>query len=638
MGVPKLFHSLIEQYHHNEVSNPTGYYIIRKDIDNELPIHLYFDFNSAIYQVIKPEIKTPEVLITHVIAYLDSLCNAIGTDKCQLVYIALDGVPPMGKIYQQRYRRFHSICRHNRIRKINETQTSSNGNYGNKCNNIDTGDNNISSSSASSSASNSASNSASVSNSASNSANVKRDIEIDTNMITPGTVFMHSLGLAIKKYILDRMKNNSKLNGGNIKYIFSDSSIPGEGEHKLINHIRESKRLSIDGTLEEQAFYSSPHNTVIYALDNDLIMLALTLDIDNLYLFREATEYGNFAMNYDGRQYLYMDITELEEALIQNFRESYGCSKIETSNEKRRYLDDYVFLGLLLGNDFIPKTHWFSIAENGYERLMSAYWQIHNHTEAFMIDRITMLINTEMLCDMLYLIKEQEQEAIESLFIKRRRARIKIREDCTELERQILLMDFYPLQYLHIERTINPWKTEWRERYYNICFHMDSHRPENLEMITQSYLKTLVWNFHYYFDKCISWDWAYTFPYAPTWHDIYNELVKHKNINVSSSSGKLFHFTKSKPIDSQTLLFMVLPWASRRFMSSSIARKLEEKECPMHIYFPKKYGLNVAFHRYYHECTPILYKMDLAKVAKFIKHCPLTEDEIKRNLEGKIYP
>jgi 5'-3' exonuclease len=611
MGVPKLFHSLIQQYHHNDTSNPTGYYIIRKDIDNGLPIHLYFDFNSAIYQVLKPEIKTEDTLITHVVAYLDSLCNAIGTDKCALVYIALDGVPPMGKIHQQRIRRFHSICRNNRMRKIN-SNVGNMGSVAGVCN------------------------VARVDNS-------REGGEIDTNMITPGTAFMHSLGLAIKKYILERTASNP----GKIKYIFSDSSIPGEGEHKLIHHIREAKRLRIDGTPEDRILYGKEHNTVIYALDNDLIMLALTLGIDNLYLFRESAEYGQFAMIHEGRRYLFMDISELEEALIQNFRETYGCSKIETAAEKRRYLEDYVFLGMLLGNDFMPKTHWFSIAEGGFERLLSAYWQIHNHTEAYMIDRATMIINTEMLCDMMYLIKEQEQEAVESLFAKRRRAKIHIRNDCTEQERQVLLMDFYPLQHLHIERAIDPWRAGWRERYYKICFNMDSTQSDNLAMITQSYLKTLVWNFHYYFNTCISWDWAYTFPYAPSWHDIYNELVMHKNINVSSggsgsgsgsSAKKLFHFAPSKPIDSQTLLLMVLPWASKRYMASSIAKKLEENDCPMRVYFPKKYGLNVAFHRFYHECTPIIYKMDLGKVAKFIKSCNLTEDELKRNLEGKVYP
>ena len=155
------------------------------------------------------------------------------------------------------------------------------------------------------------------------------------------------------------------------------------------------------GTSEERELYGREHNTVIYALDNDLIMLALTLGVENLFLFRESTEYGAFAMMHEGRRYLYMDIAELEEALIQNFRESYGCAKIEGTDAKRRYIDDYVFLGMLLGNDFMPKTHWFSIAEGGYERLLSAYWQIHNHTEAYMIDREAMVINTEMLCDMM---------------------------------------------------------------------------------------------------------------------------------------------------------------------------------------------------------------------------------------------
>jgi len=141
---------------------------------------------------------------------------------------------------------------------------------------------------------------------------------------------------------------------------------------------------------------------------------------------------------------------------------------------------------------------------------------------------------------------------------------------------------------------------------------------------------------HYYFDECISWEWVYNFDYGPTWKDIYDELVLHKNINISGSN-KLFHFTKSQPIDQQTLLFMVLPWNSRRFMAQDIARKIGSEQCPMHIYFPKRYSLNVAFHRYYHECTPIIYKMEIGKVKKFIKDCKFTEDELKRNLTGNIF-
>jgi 5'-3' exonuclease len=360
-----------------------------------------------------------------------------------------------------------------------------------------------------------------------------------------------------------------------------------------------------------------------------------------MYLFREANEYGkisNICMSSSGgKKYLFMDISELVNAIITNFKDTYGCSKIEGIEMRNKYIDDYIFLGMLLGNDFMPKTHWFSIGEGGYERLLSAYWQIHNHTEKFLVDVRGMLINTEMLCDLIYIVKEQEQEAVLSLFAKRRKSKIWIKDDMNEKERQQMLVDFYPLQHLYIEQAIEPQKDGWRDRYYKICLHMEN-RIENRRMISQSYIKTLIWNFHYYFDECISWDWVYNFDYSPTWNDIYEELVLHKNINIThSGNNKLFHFTKSTPVDSQTLLFMVLPWASRRFMANDIVRKLSSENCPMRIYFPKKYSLNVAFHRYYYECTPIIYKMENGKVKKFIKECKLTEDELKRNLVGKLF-
>ncbi len=613
MGVPKLFHSLIQQYHHNDVSNPTGFYIIQKEIENNLPTHLYFDFNSAIYQVITTEIKTPETLILYTVQYLETLCQII--PNLELVYVALDGVPPFGKIKNQRERRFHSIAKSNRTRAILST-------YG---------------------------------------ANIEKEKFIgnvgnclDTNMITPGTTFMYELGIAIRKKLSELAVPGGLLYRKRV--IFSDSSIPGEGEHKIIHYIRSQKNVSnID-------IDSLTYNTVIYALDNDLIMLALTLQCENIFLFREADQYGEVASMHAGKPYLFMNIKELKEALITSWGDTYGCCKIDTPEKKHRYIDDYIFLGMLLGNDFMPKTHWFSIAEGGIERLLSAYWQIHNHTELFLVSTLDMNINTEMLGDILYLVKEQEQEAVENLFVKRQKARIPTHKAESERERQQMLVDFYPLQYLQIEKEIEPKLDGWRDRYYKTCFHLEPSNA-NISMITQSYLKTLVWNFHYYFNSCIAWDWSYSFSYAPTWRDIYNELVpsnkqtsqpiqymtpmspmksmtpmKSMNLNklvVSFGETKL---TKT-PLDTQTLLLMVLPWASRRFMAVDIVRKMEKEgeDSIMRVYFPKKYGLNVAFHRYYHECTPILYKMNIDKVMQFVNGCKLTESELNRNLVGNLF-
>ena len=600
MGVPGLFASIVKNY------NKQDRKIIKQKIDNDLANHLYLDFNGGIYQVLCDEIKTEEALIIHVVDYLETLCKII--PNLELIYIAIDGVCPRAKMEQQRQRRFHSVCRKNRSTKINAQ-------FGSE---IDK---------------------SSVNNS------------IDTNMITPGTRFMAKLSDAIK----ERISGGYGGDGGEgsegsageegsegdsffkqkrdvVHIIFSDASIPQEGEHKLLHHIKEGVRLAIDGTEKEQALYGTDHNTIIYGLDGDLIYLSLTTHIPNIYLFREAAEYGNFAVIHSGKPYLFMDMNILQDAIIQHF--SVYCGNVDTTKIDQ-YIDDYVFLGMILGNDFMPKQYWFSIHEGGSDKLLSAYFQIHNHTEKFLINRQSMQINTEMLCDLWFIIKEQEKEAIGNLFEKRKKLRIRVKEDMSERERQQMLTDMYPLQHLYVEQEIQPYREGWNARYYKICFNM-SNSPENMEMICQTYLKTLVWNFLYYFDECPSWDWYYPYAYSPTFTDIYNELMKHKNINITNT-GKIFQFGKTSPVEQQTLLFMVLPFASRQLMVSDAARQLETEKSPMNIYFPKKYSLNVAFHRYYYECSPIIYKMDLMKVKKFLKECNFTEDEKKRNMVGELF-
>ena len=181
MGIPGLFYKIIENYNNSDTR------VIKKHIENDLPNHLYLDFNCAVYQVVKPEIKTEETLIIYVIEYLESLCKII--PNVELIYIALDGVVNAAKQKQQRERRFHSICRKNRSNKINQT-------FGSE---ID-------------------------------KSMINNDL--DMNMVTPGTTFMYKLSSAIKKTIHNSDVFNNKT------VIFSDSSLINEGEHKILQHIR----------------------------------------------------------------------------------------------------------------------------------------------------------------------------------------------------------------------------------------------------------------------------------------------------------------------------------------------------------------------------------------------------------------
>jgi 5'-3' exonuclease len=574
MGIPGLFKNCIQKYNNMFENNIIQTYI-RDTIErledesssDELIInHLFLDFNCAIYYALTSEMKTDDTLIIYTLAYLDTLCKLIPNLK--LIYIALDGVPPRAKMEQQRARRFHSVCKKKKATAINDK-------YGNPLD------------------------------------KTNYNFDLDTNMITPGTEFMTKLSQAIRDHISTSDFYSDK------KVIFSDAYMPGEGEHKLLKYIKENP--ADDNT-----------NTIIYGLDGDLIMLSLVSREKNLYLLREAAQYGGFAKEHEGHKYLFLNIDNLKNALMEEFQLKMAFDIDKTNTDK--YIDDYIFLCFILGNDFVPKIHWYSLHEGGHEKLLSTYFTIHNFSEEFLVDRDSKYINRMMLMDIFKELAYTEEGSMRKFMKNRARQKPPVKDEMSERERQQILIDFYPLQYLDIEKNIDPFSSGWNSRYYNVCFRFNRTKA-NLEMVTDAYIKTLVWNFYYYFIECEDWDYYYPFHYSPTTNDICDALNGIKESNLC----KHYKFSNSKPIDPQTLLMMVLPLNSSNCMAKDIDNKLNTKGNKMEIYFPKKYTLNVAFHRYYYECSANIEKFDSSKAKQFMKNVKLTEDEKERNKESKLF-
>ena len=599
MGIPGLFANLVRKYNskncESSIIKQTIYSSqlenesVVDDTDNtkttnynEESVHLYLDFNGAMYQVIKPEIKTDDTLILHILEYLDNLIKFFNIEQdddsfinnVTQLYIAIDGVPPRAKMVQQRDRRFHSICRKNKTNKINEQ-------YGNNKDKTNINNN------------------------------------IDTNMITPGTVFMEKISKAINEHL------STKDMYKNIDVFFNDWSIPGEGEHKILQHLRRMP---------------TPENTktVIYGLDGDLIMLSLASKIDNLYLVREAYEYGQYAIYHEGYPYLFLDMNCLKKALIEEL-----CVKMTkpfeyiTPIEISRFIDDYIVLTMILGNDFVPKTPWYGLSNKGYDALLNSYFEVHNGTECSLNDELRWLVNREnskinihMLCDIFSILNQKEDEVVIKFLEKRQRKRIPIPRDCTERERRQTLVDYLPLQFLHIEKDINPRDKNWRNQFYSIC-HQMKKSGENMNKLCEYYIKTLVWNMKYYLNECPSWDWYYPYHYAPTFQDIYLYLKEFKSLTH-------IKFNLGKPISPQTLLFMVLPTSSSKLMARNVQKTIFENKSLNKIYFPKSYSINFPLHSRYYECTPNIPKMETKYAVSIVNGCKLTQNEINRNKLGDI--
>ena len=61
----------------------------------------------------------------------------------------------------------------------------------------------------------------------------------DSNCITPGTEFMAKVSNCIKFFIRKKLKEDPLWKG--LKVVYSGHDIPGEGEHKIMQHIRDMR-------------------------------------------------------------------------------------------------------------------------------------------------------------------------------------------------------------------------------------------------------------------------------------------------------------------------------------------------------------------------------------------------------------
>ena len=154
----------------------------------------------------------------------------------------------------------------------------------------------------------------------------------DRCAITPGTDFMQKLSQRLHETF-----NKNPL------CKISTSTEPGEGEHKLFQHIRDNPSQYLD------------KKTVVYGLDADLIMLCINhiYLCGQIYLYRETPEFiKSLNSSLNPSQTYLLDINCLANEISYSMNNNKVCN---TDQEKKK-LFDYIFICFLLGNDFTPQS------------------------------------------------------------------------------------------------------------------------------------------------------------------------------------------------------------------------------------------------------------------------------------------
>ena len=487
---------------------------------------LYLDFNCLIHPACKinPNMTERE-MINSVINYYEKIIDFIKPTK--LVYIAIDGVVPLAKMDQQRKRRYRSASEKEFLNNLKEK-------YG------------------------------------------KQKEKSDFNMISPGTTFMQKLE-----------KKLSCMKKKNYEVIFSPSSIPGEGEHKIMEHIRSC---------------NDKGNYAVYGLDADLIFLCLLNCKENMTLFRESTFFGSST-----DEYFFINIPAMRLLLhnsLVNEEEKTSCS---LSSFVQKTIVDYAYICFLHGNDFLPHIPSMLIREGGLDILIECYKKIKQQKMFSNIIK-NKKVNSVMLLCLLQELKEKEQSQLIKITDQRsKRVHRYSKRKKSETYEEELNDHNYIEPY--VEDKIKFGYPGWEQKYKN------NFSENEITKACQDYLNGMVWSINYYTDKCIDYGWTYKSEYVPCVDDIYKNLkLNLVDPNALFSAEKIL--TDFPSINFQ--LMYIMPPQSVKLLPVPLRSLVRNKKSPVKHYYVKEFEIDKVNKKLLWECEPLLPVIDIELLNKVI--------------------
>ena len=495
MGIPSYYKKLAKQF--------KGFYCSAPDSIK----WLLMDYNCLIYQVLSaisgceakkfPGFSNMEVakawekmLIEEICNYTNNVIEIARVDNAH-VLIALDGVVPLAKMRQQRMRRFRSV----------------------------------------------ALNGASLEN-------------WDTNAITPGTDFMKTLAIALKRRFPSAL--------------ISDTSECGEGEHKIMEHLRGLKD-------------TSESNVVIYGLDGDLFVLGLLANQlicprMNFYFLREEQQSGKAK---SPAEFAWLSLNVLKVGLI-----SYKSESI--SNEE--WLAEYAVAMSLLGNDFVPNGLGFRIKDGGHERLLTYLNQLHTDSR-LVVDGELNSVAWAKLFD--WLARDEEKAITASV---RSKIQAAAKGSTEEIDKPLLWVKENEGQLWNYDS--EKLRSDWQKQYarYGLLAPI-GQEVQFLEDSVKQYIYAIEWTFTYYCKGAdnISFDWMYNYPTAPLFSSVARQFRGFEGVMPSD---------EGKPTANEQLA-LVLPAESYWLIPRCPERQpLAKAQC----LFPKKWEYYSFGKRLFWEC------------------------------------
>ena len=487
-----------------------------------------------------------EDVISCVIRYVELVVRMVQPQ--QTVFLAVDGVAPLSKQFQQRSRRFRSSLETDRV--------------------------------------------------------------FDSNAITPGTVFLHSLTQALHTWLNRKVGSRE---WQHLQVLFSSEKVPGEGEHKLVKWIRE--------------FGQSSDTYMIHGMDADLVMLALATHYPNMHILRENPYRPEV-------EFYHLSIATIRPILINDILQSLSV------HGDSIHINDFIVMVFLTGNDFLPTIPTIELLEGGAEYLFQ--WYRHTLSQTGPLTSDAGFLRPESLAQFLSNLSQHEVAYLEKKIYQ---------TDCfpDRLLSQFVLScpaaraaEYDPESNFMMEdekvAEYDPSSNfsmssfnfpAYRAAYYREKVGIDVCDETQLRKVCVAYLEGMQWVLRYYLQGVPHWRWAYPYLYAPFLSDL---AVYAKEMGRPSFVER--HAAKdNRPFASLLQLVCVLPPASGGLLPERLTVAFDKfREA-----YPSSFPIDIDGKRNEWEGIVHLPVLPWRDISKWYQTVGLSEEEEVRNRLGRTF-
>ncbi|XP_056248089.1 5'-3' exoribonuclease 1 [Seriola aureovittata] len=546
MGVPKFYRWISERY-------PCLSEVVKEHQIPEFD-NLYLDMNGIIHQCSHPNDEdvhfriSEEKIFADIFHYLEVLFRIIKPRK--VFFMAVDGVAPRAKMNQQRGRRFRSAKEaEDKIKKA-----------------LDKGE------------------------------VLPTEARFDSNCITPGTDFMARLQEQLKYFVHNKLSTDKLWQ--NVRVYLSGHETPGEGEHKIMEFIRSEN---------SKPGHNPNTRHCLYGLDADLIMLGLTSHEPNFSLLREEVRFGGKKSQKritapEETTFHLLHLSLMREYIDYEFSELRN--HIGSDYDLERIIDDWILMGFLVGNDFIPHLPHLHINHDALPLLYKTYISVLPSVGGYLNENGHLnLRNFEKYLEKL---AEFDREHFSEVFVDLKWFESKVgnkylneaaglaaeqeaaSKETNKMEDSSLCLAALTSSDEVIgegklaaaedeEEEDDIFETEFRQykrTYYMTKMGVDVVSDEFLAKQAKCYVEGIQWILHYYYHGVQSWSWYYPYHYAPFLSDI-------RNI-----AGLKLTFDLAKPFMPFQQLLAVLPAASMALLPECYRHLMTSESSPIIEYYP----------------------------------------------------